>query len=296
MSELYLPELESQINQYFSHQRTRALSKETQKTYRIILYVHLLPFCKEKGISKLDQDFVDHMDDYIDYLRAKGCTGQTIQGYITVTKLLYRFHGKPIMYSYRIPREDKQAFDLKHERRWFTDRHVALSRTYQFKSNNARNHILVRLLTETGGREDEIAHIKVGDVDIRKNEILITHSKTTARTVFISEETAIHIENYFKSKFPDPVESALTKIFPGKNQIYKIITAMLKDLGLKTSVDGRGPHTFRHYVATDLYFVKNMPLTDVAFIMGDTPPTIEKNYLHPTTAMLHNRMKKASGW
>jgi hypothetical protein len=29
--------------------------------------------------------------------------------------------------------------------------------------------------------------------------------------------------------------------------IYKIIDSMLKDLGLKTKGDGRGPHTFRHY-------------------------------------------------
>ena len=171
-----------------------------------------------------------------------------------------------------------------------------MCRTYQFRSNHIRNHILIRLLTETGGRENEIAHITVGDVDIRENEVLITHSKTIPRTVFISQETAILMENYFKSKYPDTVRDKDVKIFPGKNQIYKIICKMLADLDLKIKNDGRGPHTFRHYVATSLYFERNMQLTDVAFIMGDKTPTIENNYLHPTTSMLGSRMKKASGW
>jgi integrase len=236
------------------------------------------------------------MEDYIDYLRSKKHTGQTIQGYITVTKLLFRFHGAPLSFSYRIPRADKQQFDLKHEKRWFSDREVAMCRTYQFHSNHTRNHILIRLLTETGARENEIAHITVGDVNIWGKEVLITHSKTIPRTVFISQETAILLENYFQSKYPDQRRDIDVKIFPGKNQIYKIICKMLLDLDLKIKKDGRGPHTFRHFVATFLYFEKNMPLTDVAFIMGDKTPTIENNYLHPTTAMLGSRMRKASGW
>ena len=45
--------------------------------------------------------------------------------------------------------------------------------------------------------------------------------------------------------------------------IYKIIDTMLKDLNLKTKGDGRGPDTFRHYVATNLRYNFRMDLDHV---------------------------------
>ena len=296
MSELHLSKAEEQVHQYFSHQATKALANETLKTYRIVLQTHLMRFCNQHGITELNnQEFLFHIDDYIDYFRISGCTGQTIQSYLTVTKLLFRFLGMPLVYTYRVPRNDRRAYDLKHEKRWFRDRHIALCRTYRFPTNHTRNHILVRLLIETGAREDEIAHIKIGDVNIRGKRLLLPYSKTIPRTVFFSEETAIHLENLFREKYPDQVSCALMPLFPGKSQIYKIITAMLADLGLKSSGDGRGPHTFRHYFATDLYFVQHVPLVEIGFMMGDTPDTVSKNYLHPTPEMLQNSVRKVSG-
>lgn len=42
--------------------------------------------------------------------------------------------------------------------------------------------------------------------------------------------------------------------------------------------------------------VRGMELTDVAFLLGDTPETISSRYLYPNAEMLQNRIKKASGW
>ena len=78
--------------------------------------------------------------------------------------------------------------------------------------------------------------------------------------------------------------------------IYKVIDGMLKDLGLKTKGDGRGPHTFRHYVATNLRYNFRMDLDHVARLLGDTQKTISSRYLHPTAEMLHNLINRASGW
>ncbi len=204
--------------------------------------------------------------------------------------------GFPIDFTYRIPRIDKQKWDLKHQKRWFSDKEIVMCKTHTFKTNHIRNRILVRLFLETGARVGEIEHIKRGDVNIEQETLLLGHSKTIPRSAFFSQETAIYMEKFFKAKFPDPTQDSFKKIFPGKNQIYKIIDRMLKELGLKSADDGRGAHTFRHFVATDLHYNKGMELTHVAALLGDKPETISSRYLHPTAQMLQSKLKKASGW
>jgi len=286
MSILHLSGVESQINQYFSSQNTMALADSTKALYRAVIKKKLLPYCKENGIGQLDEKFTDCMD----------VSAHTTQSYLTITKLLFNFHGYHINHTYKIPRQDKQAFDLKHERRWFSGEEIAKCKTYTFKINHIRNHLLVRLMCETGARINEIANICVCDVKLREKAILLSWSKTTPRPVFFTPETAIYLGKHMKASFSDPEKDSFKKIFPGKNMIYKIIDTMLKDLNLKTKGDGRGPHTFRHYVATNLRYNFRMDLDHVARLLGDTQKTISSRYLHPTAEMLHNLMNKASGW
>ena len=165
-----------------------------------------------------------------------------------------------------------------------------------FKVNHIRNHLLVRLMCETGARINEIANISVCDIKLKEKAILLSWSKTTPRPVFFTPETAIYLDKHLEAFFPDSAKDSFKKIFPGKNMIYKIIDSMLKDLGLKTKGDGRGPHTFRHYVATNLRYNFRMDLDHVARLLGDTQKTISSRYLHPTAEMLHNLMNRASGW
>lgn len=296
MSESIVPKIDDQIKSYLTHPNTVALAKTSKELYQTILWLKLRTFCHENDIQTLDKTFINHMPALTIFLRGQDLTAQTTQQYLTIVKVLMKFLGHPIDFTYRIPRADKQAFDLKHQKRWFSDREIAMCKTYQFKRNHARNHVLIRLFLETGARINEIAHIRRGDVSTKDETILLGHSKTVPRSVFFSQETAIYMERFFAVKFPDPARDSFKNIFPGKNRIYKIINAMLMDLGLKAKGDGRGPHTFRHYTATDLHYNRNMELTHVAALLGDTPETISSRYLHPTAQMLHGKIKKASGW
>ncbi|RLB94625.1 MAG: hypothetical protein DRH26_00725 [Deltaproteobacteria bacterium] len=296
MSEPIVSEVEAQINSYLTHPRTTGLAKTTRDLYKTILVNQLLPFCQLHSIPKLTPDLVDLMEDYVDFLRSNDLSAKTAQNYITVTKFFMRFLKMPLEFTYRIPRLDKQAWDLKHQRRWFSDRDIAMCKTHRFDRDHNRNHLLICLFCETGARVGEIEHIKRGDVNIEQNQILLRHSKTIPRTVFFSGETSIYLEKFLKDKFPDPTTDSFKRLFPGKNQLYKITNRMLAELGLKKKGDGRGPHTFRHFVATDLHYNKNMELTHVAALLGDTPETISSRYLHPTAQMLQSKIKKASGW
>jgi len=295
MSDLLVPEVKNQINSYLEHPHTVGLSSETRKAYKCVLKGQLLKFCKNAQITTLNTEFEDQMENFVAYLIRQGSDPCTVQHYLTITKFFMKKIGAPINHTYKIPRDAKRRHDLKHQRRWFTDQDIAQCMTYQFPVMHVRNHLLVRLLVETGARINEIAHITVGNVNFGKRTILISYSKTIPRPVFFSQESGIFMKRYFKTKFTDPESAADQRIFPGKNQLYKVIVGMLDDLGLKSHGDCRGPHTFRHYVATYLHYVKNMKLTSVAALLGDTPETISSNYLHPTAEMLQSEVERAWG-
>jgi len=285
-----------QINSYLHCPNTLALAQKTQHFYSAALKKKLLPFCLLQDITDLQEGFKDHMEAYTVYLLGSGLTAHSTQQYLTITKIFLGFLGAPVKFTFKIPRPAKQAYDLKHQKRWFTDFDIARCKTYKFDRNHGRNHSLVRLLCETGARVNEIAQIKKCDVKIEKGTLLLGVSKTIPRPVFFSQETGIYLARFLDAKFPDPLADSFKRIFPSSNQIWRIINDMLADLDMKHTGDGRGPHTFRHYVATDLHFVRGMDLTDVAFLLGDTPETISSRYLHPNAEMLQSRMKKASGW
>ncbi|MFK5952480.1 MAG: site-specific integrase [Desulfobacterium sp.] len=296
MSTTAISNVHTQVNSYLQSPNTVALAEKTKTLYRAVLHKKLIPFCEINDITTLDDDFKTHIGAYSKYLQASGLSAHSTQQYLTITKIFMTAIGAPIKFTFKIPRPAKQAFDLKHQKRWFNDRDIARCKTYPFPRNHIRNHVLVKLMVETGARVNEIANIKVGDIQLEKGTILLGVSKTIPRPVFFSQETGIYLGQYLAAKFPDPAMDTFKRIFPGSNQIWRIIIEMLTDLGMKSHGDGRGPHTFRHFTATDLHFVRGMDLTDVAFLLGDTPETISTRYLHPNAEMLQSRMKKASGW
>ena len=68
MSILHLSEVESQINQYFSSQNTKALADSTKALYHSVIRKKLLPYCKKNGICQLNEKFIGHMDDFSYFL------------------------------------------------------------------------------------------------------------------------------------------------------------------------------------------------------------------------------------
>ena len=134
----------------------------------------------------------------------------------------------------------------------------------------------------------------VDDIDIENRTVLLRDSKTEPRPAFFSDDTKQMLE-HFKGNMVHK-RAWRDKIFPSVEQIQKIVKDMLADLGLKDGADGRGPHTFRHYMATWLHYEGGMSIMDIAFLLGDKPNTIRDSYIHPTPNMLQRRVDAAMGW
>ena len=101
----------------------------------------------------------------------------------------------------------------------------------------------------------------------------LNDSKTDPRATFFSPETSEYIRVLKNSMLSF---GWVGPLFPSAARIRQVVNEMLKDLGLKNGADGRGPHTFRHYTASYLFYFGNMRIEDIAFLMGVTADTMKK--------------------
>ncbi len=274
------------------------LAASTIANYAMVLETSFTAFCASSSIT--DDDFIaapeDVLASYAQYQEGRDMSGSSIKQHITIIKAAFKkIYGRTINYNYEYKANYKKKKQAKDMERWFDDDEIRACLAYTFpgardKITRKRNMLLLRLLIETGGRIDEISNIKKKDISVGSCAILIAVSKTVPRYVFFSPQSKLLFEEIL------PTYETDQEIFPTTGCVKKIVTQALDALGLKSVGDGRGPHTFRHYCATYLYYIGGMDIDDVATLLGDTSDTIKKHYLHPTPGMLYRRVKSAMGW
>ena len=283
------------IQQYLESPDVTSLAKSTRDLYRYSLG-HVEEFLKISVISDgtWERWLSTNFHQFTMFLEHKKLSGKSIQQYLTCTKIFLKWAGFPVDFTYKISNEDRQENKQKHLDRWFSEEDIERCLEYQFENSNSDGflyRIVVRLLVETGVRVGEIATIKAEDVHLH-DRYLYVHGKTEPRPVIFSDKTASMLAMVVSDTMP---WGNSTTIFPEVSKLKAVITRMLENLGLKNGNDGRGPHTFRHYTATYLFYVGGMRLEDLAFLLGDKVETIRERYLHPTPEMLRARVFKAWG-
>ena len=284
-----LTNIQRKIEEYLRNKSVTRLTANSQKTYRFAL-TYLDNYCKRRGIIRLEPKLID-MDDFVLWCYKNKLRGASVNHYVIVVKQLFKFHGKSIEYKFKLTMDEIKQAKIKRLRRWFSEDEVERCLKYKFASNPVRGELIVRLMVESAARVHEISRVIAENIDIENRTIWIVSTKTDPRTIFFSPHTAHLFESF---KLQHPVWTG--RIFPTTSVIRSSIKEMLSDLGLKEKDDGRGPHTFRHYAATWLYYEGGMKLTELSTLMGATVGTLQKVYLHPTPLMLRKRVDKAWGW
>jgi len=305
-----------EIQKYLDSPNVTALAKSTRENYSFAL-MQFDNFMFESAMGSDEMTTADlgiayelteknirpeTLEAFCEYLKTeRKLSGKSIAQYITIVKFFLRSIKKPVEFEYKISSEDKKKTQLKKINRWFSAEDVKICLEYDFPNiksaeTRLRNKLLVRLIAETGARIREIANIAAKDFDQANRTVFLRYSKTEPRPAFYSPETAELVDMVFLNNESILGGSAVEKIFPNTERCMAIVVEMLVDLGMKKNKDGRGPHTFRHYVATKLFYESNMSLTDLAFVLGDKPDTIRDNYLHPTAEMLRRRVDEAMRW
>jgi integrase len=198
-----------------------------------------------------------------------------------------KWTGHAVIATHRISDGERKKQQRKQLRRWFNKEDIAKCLAYTFPKSTPKNALLYRviimLLHDTGARVREIAKIEAEHIDIKNRALWLMESKSEPRAAFFSPTTQNMIENLKRALRR---RNWRGRIFPDTIRITQVVMEMLEDLGLKKPRDGRGPHTFRHYLATRLFYAGNMRIEDIAFLLGDTTETIVNNYPHPTPLMI----------
>lgn len=283
--------MNNKIKKYLSSPNVTGLAQSTQDLYGYALK-HWDEFNQKNTVI---YDKKENFEAFVSYLEnEKKVSGKTIQQYLTCIKIFLKWCGITVDFTYKISNEERKRVKVKAMERWFTE--LDISKCLNYASPNGKallNKIIVRLLIETGCRVRELSFVKVKDIDTDDGIIWLHDSKTEPRPAFFSKETAGMIEKLRDSNifWEDDVQ-----VFPDVNAIKHSITKMLEELGLKSEKDGRGPHSFRHWTASHLFYSGGVRIEDIAFLMGDTVETVTKIYIHPTPLMLRERIAKGWGW
>jgi integrase len=277
-------------DRWINSQHFRSLAELSKKSYRESIGIMMECFGKHSETESVSR----RVENFIPYLKKREVSGRSIRLRLTHVKLFFKWAGFPVQIYYRVPREEQQLNKLKHAKRWLDDKEIELCLNYKFQwaADPLLYQALVRLLIETGARLAELENMKWRDLNIAEGILTIEESKSVPRCAFFSPTTSELLRQHKKSLICLTEDQTLFK----KDEVEMAIKTLLKDLGLKRPKDGRGAHTFRHYCATRMFYVGEMRIEDIAFLLGDEVSTIVSVYLHPTVSMLKRKVWTAMGW
>jgi len=157
-----------------------------------------------------------------------------------------------------------------------------------------RNHLLLRLMLDSGLRVSEAVALSWKDVDLNTGKLMVRQGKGAKdRTLWLGEEDVALLRHWRERQAKD-VAGARAEIFTtlaGEPVSVRYIQAMVKRYtaraGITKSVH---PHTLRHSFATDLYReTKDIRLTQKA--LGHANLATTQIYTHLVDEDLETALK-----
>ncbi|MBI2436368.1 MAG: tyrosine-type recombinase/integrase [Candidatus Magasanikbacteria bacterium] len=180
-----------------------------------------------------------------------------------------------------------------------------------------RDKAILELLFSTGLRVSELAHLKIQDVNLKRDEFNIIGKGRKSRVVFMSEQAKYAIKKYvevrgdmnpylfishdkrtgstLKHKNIKTLKQTNTKTHDDgpltPRSIQRIVQKHARDAGITKPVT---PHTLRHSYATDL-LQNGADIRSVQAMLGHSSITTTQIYTHVTDRELLNIHKKFHG-
>lgn len=155
-----------------------------------------------------------------------------------------------------------------------------------------RDKALYELMESTACRVGEITNIKVKDIDLIEQSILVTGKGNKQRIVYFSTRAKIFIEEYIKTRKADSEHLFLSLHKPYKPLKNRGVNFLLQRLKKKSEVTERiFPHNFRRTKATNL-LNSGMSLQGVQQFLGHSSPTTTERYATLTQENLKNEYKR----
>ncbi|MGE4320990.1 MAG: tyrosine-type recombinase/integrase [Acholeplasmataceae bacterium] len=146
------------------------------------------------------------------------------------------------------------------------------------------------IFLETGVRMNELLNIKISNIDMNKQIILLDRTKNYKNRIVPFEKLTLSVITYLI----DFNESSNYLFFDKKkNQLFtsKKISYWLKHIKNELGIESLHAHKFRKTFATNLYY-NGCSLTTVMVLLGHQNPVTTKIYLDLNDNMILNDYKK----
>ena len=145
-----------------------------------------------------------------------------------------------------------------------------------------RNIALILLLASSGCRNDEVAKLKVGNVNLIDRSTVVTGKGNKERRVFFSQEAAEAIQVYLSLRQIDDSQPLFIRHDKGTGKkVSKITTTTIRnvvgDVATFAGVKPFSPHYFRHAFAINV-LEKTHDLALVQDLLGHSSPTATRVY------------------
>ena len=150
----------------------------------------------------------------------------------------------------------------------------------QVCESNRRDHLLLNILWQTGGRVTEILNLSKNDLDSYNLNLKILSekkrskkSKPSYRVIPISASLSNEILNYIVS---NNIQDKLFNI--SRQRVFQIVRAIGKRAGISRRIH---PHMFRHGYAVNL-LTQGVPISAVRDLLGHSSILTTMIYLRIT--------------
>jgi len=256
--------------------RTIAWHNENLQAFNKALIKKQFPTSPIQITEAMVKEIVMHMID-------AGLAPVTINHRVRSLKRLYQF----------LISEDLIGFDPteKLERKkvkstiihTFTDNQLAalFDATNKSRFIGLRDYMIMLLLLDTGVRLFELANMKLPDIRMAENEIIIPHGKGDKyRRVFFSNKTKETLRKYIRARGNISGNPYLLVNYVDNPITRRNIQERLTIYGKKAKIEGVrvSPHTFRHTFAK-LYIMRGGDAFSLQSLLGHSTLDMVKYYV-----------------
>lgn len=168
------------------------------------------------------------------------------------------------------------------------------------KDSEIRDRAIIELLYSTGARISEVENLKIGDINLRNNEIMVTGKGRKQRLVYLNQAAVFWIKEYlevrdkttYQSRIYNKKDDHLFLNKFGKKLSSRSIRNIVKKY-VKKALIGKNitPHSIRHSFATHL-LQEGAGIREVQELLGHENITTTQIYSHLNIRKLKKDYKK----
>lgn len=238
---------------------------------------HFLNYCNNNDLISAEDINYDELVNYIVYQK-KTCKNTTINKRLGMIKRMLKFNDIKIKDIDKIKKlkEDINTFDLIQDNDFYKIYNYILDLSEQH--NNLMYKCLILLLIDTGARVNEIINIKINNIDLFNQEILLTLTKTKQdRIVYFRSKSKELINNIIKQK--NKSQYLLYNRLRDRQINYDDVKYIFNKIKYDLNIKKLHPHMFRHTLATKL-IENDADLFSVMKILGHKNIKTTERYTH----------------